>query len=138
MIIMGKQPDEVTASELAEFHGMHRTLQAGHAMAEFFTEVTGRIPDEGPDIDNPLAFHCYDADRASWPAGGWRTTSGSPSATGIVQLGRLRHFGAGTLDRPWHPTFAPWRSAPGGAPEDGGGVRVLPKLGAPFYCFHDR
>ena len=32
-------------------------------MAEFFTDVTERIPYEGPESDNPLAFHWYDADR---------------------------------------------------------------------------
>ena len=30
-------------------------------MAEFFTDVTERIPYEGPDSDNPLALHGYHA-----------------------------------------------------------------------------
>src|SRR5215510_10312524 len=32
-------------------------------MAEFFTEVSDRIPYTGPDSEDPLAFHWYDADR---------------------------------------------------------------------------
>jgi xylose isomerase len=32
-------------------------------MAEFFTDVAERIPYLGPESDDPLAFHWYDADR---------------------------------------------------------------------------
>ena len=48
-------------------------------------------------------------------------------------------FGAGTLDRPWHPTFAP-RADPMEAARQkmAAAFEFFAKLGAPFYCFHDR
>ena len=73
---------------------------------EFFTDVKDRIAYEGPESDNPLAFRWYDADRV---------------VLGRSMRDQLRFavcywhsfawdgfdiFGAGTLDRPWHPTFA--------------------------------
>ena len=91
----------------------------------FFTDVDGPIAYEGPESDNPLAFRWYDADRVV--AGRrWRTTCGSRCATGTAfAWDGFDIFGAGTLDRPWHPT------SPGSDPmaaaqaEDGRRVRVL-------------
>ena len=60
-------------------------------MTEFFKDVTGRIPYEGPDGDDPLAFHWYDADRVV--AGkAWRTTCASPSAIGNSSTGTGSHL----------------------------------------------
>ena len=108
-------------------------------MAEFFAEVTEQIPYEGPDSDNPLAFHWYDADRV---------------VAGRSMEDHLRFavcywhsfnwdgfdiFGAGTLDRPWHPTFA-GAADPMDAAEQKmeAAFEFFEKLGVPFYCFHDR
>ena len=106
---------------------------------EFFTEVSERIPYEGPDSDNPLAFHWYDADRV---------------VAGATMQDHLRFavcywhsfnwdgfdvFGAGTLDRPWHPTFAPAADPIEAAKQKmDAAFEFFVKLGVPFYCFHDR
>ena len=104
--------------------------------SEFFPEVKGPIPYEGPRSDNPLAFRWYDADRvvagrrmedhlriavAYWHSFNW---SGSDI------------FGEGTFDRPW--------LTDGADPMDQARVKMdaafefFEKLGAPFFCFHDR
>ena len=76
-------------------------------MEPFFPEVSTRIPYEGPASDNPLAFRWYDADRI---------VAGRRMADHLRFAVCYWHsfawdgfdiFGAGTLDRPWHPTFAP-------------------------------
>ena len=108
-------------------------------MASFFSEVEARIPYEGPDSDNPLAFRWYDADRivsgrrmedhlrfavCYWHSFAW---DGSDV------------FGAGTLDRPWLTSNAPLLD-----PLDAAYLKMdaafefFSKLGVPFYCFHDR
>ena len=95
-------------------------------MAEFFTDVTERIPYEGPDSDNPLAFHWYDADRV---VAGRRMEDHLRFAVCYwhsFNWDGFDIFGAGTLDRPWHPTFAPAADPIDAAtPEDGRRVRVL-------------
>ena len=92
----------------------------------FFTEVTERIPYEGPDSDNPLAFHWYDADRV---VAGRRMEDHLRFAVCYwhsFNWDGFDIFGAGTLDRPWHPTFAPAADPIDGGPaEDGRRVRVL-------------
>ena len=48
-------------------------------------------------------------------------------------------FGAGTLDRPWHPTFAPAADPLEAASQKmDAAFEFFAKLGVPFYCFHDR
>lgn len=97
----------------------------------FFPNVE-KIPYEGPDSTNPLAFRNYDADR---------------EVLGKTMADHLRFavcfwhsfaapgddvFGDGTWDRPWN--------------DDLGGARAklacafefFEKLGNPYYCFHDR
>ncbi|MDQ3002555.1 MAG: xylose isomerase [Fibrobacterota bacterium] len=102
-------------------------------MNEFFPGIE-RIKYEGPESKNVLAFKYYNADQmvlgktmrdhlrfsvAYWHA--FRGTGADP-------------FGPGTIVRPWEK----------GNTVDGAIVRVraafefLQKLGAPFYCFHDR
>jgi xylose isomerase len=108
-------------------------------MEPFFTAVADRIPYEGPDSDNPLAFRWYDADRV---------VAGRPMAEHLRFAACYWHsftwdgfdiFGGGTMDRPWHPTFAPdldpmeaarWKM--------GAAFEFFAKLGVPFWCFHDR
>src|SRR4026209_1519691 len=87
--------------------GPERLHLGRQRMATFFTDVEGPIRYEGPESDNPLAFRWYDADRVvagrrmedhlrfavcSWHSFAWDG---------------FDIFGAGTLDRPWHPTFNP-------------------------------
>ena len=48
-------------------------------------------------------------------------------------------FGAGTLDRPWHPSFAPAADPIEAAKQKmDAAFEFFVKLGVPFYCFHDR
>ena len=108
-------------------------------MTEFFTEVTERIPYEGPDSDNPLAFHWYDADRV---VAGRRMEDHLRFAVCYwhsFNWDGFDIFGAGTLDRPWHPTFAPAADPIEAAKQKmDAAFEFFSKLGVPFYCFHDR
>ena len=48
-------------------------------------------------------------------------------------------FGAGTIDRPWHPTFAGSIDPMAAAKQKmDAAFEFFAKLGVPFYCFHDR
>ncbi|HEX6422682.1 MAG TPA: xylose isomerase, partial [Acidimicrobiales bacterium] len=108
-------------------------------MAEFFTDVAERIPYAGPDSDEPLAFHWYDPDRV---------VAGRRMADHLRFAVCYWHsftwdgfdiFGAGTLDRPWHPTFAPQADPMAAARQKmAAAFELFAKLGVPFYCFHDR
>jgi xylose isomerase len=108
-------------------------------MAEFFTDVAERIPYLGPESDDPLAFHWYDADRL---------VAGRRMADHLRFAVCYWHsfawdgfdiFGAGTLDRPWHPTFAPAADPMEAARRKmDAAFEFFAKLGVPFYCFHDR
>jgi xylose isomerase len=103
-------------------------------MSDYFPEV-GQIAYEGPDSRNPLSFRHYNADETiegqpmrdllRFSVCYWHTFRG----TGVDP------FGAPTLLRPW---------------DDGGdsvknalrrvdvAFEFIAKLGAPFYCWHDR
>ncbi|MET0578356.1 MAG: xylose isomerase [Ilumatobacteraceae bacterium] len=108
-------------------------------MTEFFTDVSERIPFEGPDSDNALAFHWYDADRV---VAGRRMEDLLRFAVSYwhsFNWDGFDIFGAGTLDRPWHPTFAPTADPLVAARQKmDAAFEFFTKLGVPFYCFHDR
>ena len=108
-------------------------------MAEFFTDVTQRIPYAGPDSDEPLAFHWYDPDRV---VAGRRMEDHLRFAVCYwhsFTWDGFDIFGAGTLDRPWHPTFAPAADPLEAARRKmAAAFEFFTKLGVPYYCFHDR
>lgn len=101
----------------------------------YFPEVPEPIRYEGPDSKNPLAFRHYNPDEVvegqsmkdlfRFAVAYWHTFRGTGSDP----------FGPGTAQRPW---------------EDGTDTvemdlkrvdvafEFMQKLGAPFYCFHDR
>ncbi len=102
----------------------------------FFPDVEAPIAYEGPESDNPLAFRWYDAER---------------SVAGRTMAEHLRFavcywhsfnwdgfdiFGAGTMDRPWLGVHL----AACGIHRVGldAAFEFFSKLGAPFWCFHDR
>jgi xylose isomerase len=108
-------------------------------MSDFFTDVPSRIPYEGPGSDNPLAFQWYDADRV---VAGRRMEDHLRFAVCYwhsFAWDGFDIFGAGTLDRPWHPN-----QAAGADPVEAAHAKMaaafefFAKLGVPFYCFHDR
>ena len=102
-------------------------------MAEFFPDVQ-TVDFEGSDSKNPLSFKHYNASEV---------VEGQPMAEhfrfGVAYWHTMRGggadpFGPGTALRPWE-----------GADDVANArqrVRVffefMEKLGAPFYCFHDR
>ena len=109
-------------------------------MAEFFTEVTEQVPYLGPDSDEPLAFHWYDRDRI---VAGRRMEDHLRFAACYwhsFAWDGFDIFGAGTLDRPWHPTFAAEGLHPVEAARQkmAAAFEFFGKLGVPYYCFHDR
>ncbi|MDX1379724.1 MAG: xylose isomerase, partial [Xanthomonadales bacterium] len=101
---------------------------------EFFPGI-GRIPYEGPESDNPLAFKAYDADRVvggksmrdhlRFSVAYWHSfcaDGGDP-------------FGPGTRVYPWKQRSAPLDIA---ADKLDAAFEFCTKLGVPYYCFHDR
>jgi xylose isomerase len=102
----------------------------------FFSDVTEPIRFEGLESTNPLAFKVYDEDRVVlgkrmeehlrpgvcfWHSFAW------PG---------MDMFGVGTLDRPWlDPAADPMDAA---RAKMAVAFEFFEKLGAPYYCFHDR
>ncbi|HSK97406.1 MAG TPA: xylose isomerase [Euzebyales bacterium] len=102
----------------------------------FFPEIDGPIRYAGPDSADPLTFRWYDADRevagrrmedhlrfavAYWHSFNW---------TGADV------FGDGALPRPWlYPGDEPMARA---HRKMAVAFEFFSKLGAPFFCFHDR
>ncbi|MCO5296426.1 MAG: xylose isomerase [Fimbriimonadaceae bacterium] len=100
----------------------------------FFPELVDRVPFEGPDSRNPLAFKRYDATRI---VGGrtlaehlrfavcyWHTFKG---------LGQ-DPFGAPTMVRPWNASSDPMRRA---MDTLDAAFEFFEKLGVGLWCFHD-
>lgn len=105
-------------------------------MTEFFPDVPTRIAYGGPGCDDPLAFRWYDAGRV---------VAGRTMADHLRFAVCYWHsfnwdgfdiFGAGTLDRPWLGTPADPMAA--ARTKMGAAFEFFDKLGAPFWCFHDR
>lgn len=111
---------------------------AHHDMTTFFPTVAP-IAYEGADTDNPLAFRWYDRDRV---VAGRRMEDHLRFAVCYwhsFAWDGFDIFGAGTLDRPWHPNQAPAADPVTAAKEKmAAAFEFVSKLGAPFYCFHDR
>ena len=106
-------------------------------MSEFFEGVEP-IRYEGPDSDSPFAFRWYDADRVV--AG---RTMAEHLRFGVCYWHTFAWdgfdiFGAGTLDRPWHPnqdsSLEPMDAA---KMKMDAAFEFFDKLGAPFFSFHD-
>ena len=100
----------------------------------YFPEIP-KIPYEGPDTKNPLAFRHYNPDEVvegktmrdllRYSVCYWHTFR----ATGADP------FGAPTLQRPWDDGSDSVENA---IKRVDVAFEFIEKLGAPFYCFHDR
>jgi xylose isomerase len=99
----------------------------------FFESVT-KIRYEGPESDNPLAFHYYDAERV---------VLGKTMAEHLRPAVCYWHsfvwpgsdvFGDGTFDRPWHRAGIPIELA---REKASAAFEFFEKLGVPFFTFHD-
>lgn len=104
-------------------------------MSDFFTTVPDRIAYEGPASDNPLAFRWYDADRV---VGGKRMEDHLRFAVCYwhsFAWDGADIFGAGTLDRPWLNDSDEMGAAKAKMKV---AFEFFEKLGAPYFCFHDR
>ena len=104
-------------------------------MKNFFPDIPERIPFEGPDSKNPLAFKYYNPqqivghktmeDHLRFSVAYWHTFK----ATGMDP------FGAATFSRPWIKAETPLEQAEYTLRA---AIEFAQKLGVPFYCFHDR
>ncbi len=100
----------------------------------FFPDIP-KIPFEGPKTKNPLAFRHYNAaeivegrtmtDWLRFSVCYWHTFRGTGSDP----------FGPGTLQRPWDDGSDSVENA---VKRVHVAFEFIEKLGAPFYCFHDR
>jgi xylose isomerase len=103
--------------------------------SRFFPTVPKKIAFEGAGSDNPLAFKWYDAKRKiagktmeqhlRFAVSYWHTMKGTGSDP----------FGGGVYDRPWNVSSDPMQRA---TDTMDAAFEFLAKLGAPFWCFHDR
>jgi xylose isomerase len=101
---------------------------------EYFPGI-GKIPFEGPESKNPLAFKYYDENRVvagkpmkdhfRFAIAYWHTFCGTGADP----------FGPGTVDFPWDAAADPLQAA---KDKLDAAFEFITKLGAPFYCFHDR
>ncbi|MDP9424137.1 MAG: xylose isomerase [Pseudomonadota bacterium] len=105
-------------------------------MAGFFTEVPDRIEFGGLTSREPLSFKVYEPDRL---VGGKRMEDHLRVAVCLWHSFNWPGsdvFGAGTFDRPWLTAG----NDPMTAARDkvDAAFEFIEKLGAPFFCFHDR
>lgn len=101
---------------------------------EFFPGI-GQIPFEGPDSNNPLAFKYYDENRVvagktmkehfKFAIAYWHTFCGTGADP----------FGPGTVDFPWDESSDEMQAA---KDKLDAAFEFITKIGAPYYCFHDR
>ena len=138
--ILGRRPPAARGDREPVPFGTPSNRPSEVAMSEpFFTEVESPIRYEGPDSDDPLAFRWYDADRV---VAGRRMEDHLRFAVCYwhsFAWDGFDIFGAGTLDRPWHPTFAGGADPMAAAHQKmDAAFEFFTKLGVPFYCFHDR
>jgi len=104
-------------------------------MTNFFPEIPDKIVYEGPGSKNPLAFKYYNPrqivgkksmeEHLRFSVAFWHTFK----ATGMDP------FGAPTFSRPWDKADTPIKQAESTLRA---AIEFTQKLGAPFYCFHDR
>jgi len=103
----------------------------------FFGEIEP-IRYAGPGSDDPLAFRWYDADRVVGDK-----TMAEHLRFGVCYWHSFAWdgfdiFGAGTLDRPWHPNNSPDMDPMAAARmKMDAAFEFVSKLGVPFFSFHD-
>ena len=100
---------------------------------EYFPQI-GRIPFEGAESTNPLAFHYYDAEKVvlgkpmkDWLkfAMAWWHTLGQASGD---------QFGGQTREYAWDLAETPMQRA---KDKMDAGFEIMQKLGIEYFCFHD-
>lgn len=100
---------------------------------EYFPQI-GKIPFEGAESKNPMAFHYYDSERVvlgkkmkDWLkfAMAWWHTLGQASGD---------QFGGQTRDYEWDKASDPLQRA---KDKMDAGFEIMDKLGIEYFCFHD-
>ena len=104
-------------------------------MAEPFFPNVERIAYEGPDSRNPLAFRYYDAERVVAGRTMREQLRFSVCCWHSFHSPGADVFGGGTFDRPWLEAGDAMERA---RSELAVAFEFFEKLGAPFFCFHDR
>ena len=109
------------------------SIQVTVGNKEFFPGI-GKIPFEGPDSKNPLAFKFYDEnkmiagkpmkDHFRFAVAYWHTFTGTGEDP----------FGPGTKIFPWSLQKDPIRNA---KEKMDAAFEFITKMSIPFYCFHD-
>jgi xylose isomerase len=103
-------------------------------MTSYFKDIPP-IQYRGPDSDDPLAFRHYDKDRLVL---GKRMEDHLRFAVCYWHTfcwNGLDPFGAGTFQRPWFEGGSPMELA---RMKADAAFDFFARLGAPYYCFHDR
>ena len=100
---------------------------------QYFPEI-GKIPFEGPESKNPMAFHYYDAERvvAGKTMKEWMRFAMAWWHTLCAEGGD--QFGPGTKKFPWNEGANALEIAKHKADA---GFEIMQKLGIPYFCFHD-
>ena len=104
-------------------------------MRQFFSGVKEQIKYEGADSKNPLAFRYYDADSLVGDKTMRDHLRFSVAYWHTMQGGGADIFGGGTFNRPWQQGDSAMLIAKNTLYA---AFEFFTKLGAPYYCFHDR
>jgi xylose isomerase len=104
-------------------------------LQSYFPDIPERIPHEGPESKNPLAFRYYKPGQVV----GFQTMEEqlrfSVAYWHTFKASGLDPFGAPTFARPWQAADTPLEQA---EQTLRAAFEFVRKLGVRFYCFHDR
>jgi xylose isomerase len=103
-------------------------------MAEQFPDIP-KIPYESPQSDNPLAFKFYNPEEKIGGKPMKEHLRFSIAFWQAINSGGSDPFGVDTMIRPWDEITDPMDKAKVKARAI---FEMADKLGAPYYCFHDR
>nr|WP_315479478.1 xylose isomerase [uncultured Rhodoferax sp.] len=103
-------------------------------MSNYFSTVSP-IAFEGPTSDNPLSFKWYDKDRIVLGKRMEEQLRFAVCYWHSFCWNGLDPFGGDTFQRPWQHMADPMAAAKAKADV---AFEFFSKLGAPYYCFHDR
>ena len=104
-------------------------------MNEFFPDIQQPIPFEGPESKNPLAFKYYNPQQIVGQKTMQEHLRFSVAYWHTFKASGMDPFGAPTFVRPWIKAVSPLDQAEYTVRA---AFEFAQKLGAPFYCFHDR
>ena len=104
-------------------------------MKSFFPDIPEQIPFEGPESKNPLAFKYYNPEQVVGSKSMAEHLRFSVAYWHTFKASGMDPFGAPTFERPWINAATPLEQAEYTVHA---AFEFARKLGAPYYCFHDR